>query len=55
MDSLHGVLRAIRGDAKPKRNHLTVFREFIAHLDRAAKRAPRRSVKAAKAKSRGKK
>jgi hypothetical protein len=49
MDTLHSVLRAIRGDAKPRRDHLTVFREFLAHLDRAAKRsAPRRSVKATK-------
>ncbi len=47
MDTLHTVLRAIRGEVKPRRDHLTVFREFLAHLDRAAKRAsPARSVKA---------
>jgi hypothetical protein len=49
MDTLHNVLRAIRGDVKPRRDHLAVFREFLAHLDRAAKRpAAKRSVKGAK-------
>jgi hypothetical protein len=38
MDTLHNVLRAIRGETK-SRGHLTVFREFLGHLDRAAKRA----------------
>jgi hypothetical protein len=32
MDSLHGVLRAIRKPAR--RDHLSVFREFLNHLDR---------------------
>ena len=50
METLHGVLRAIRGEAKPRRDHLKVFREFMAHLDRAAKRGPRRTVKSAKPK-----
>jgi hypothetical protein len=50
METLHGVLRAIRGEAKSRRDHLKVFREFIAHLDRAAKRGPNRSIKNAKAK-----
>jgi len=38
MDTLHTVLRAIRGETK-SRTHLTVFREFLGHLDRVAKRA----------------
>ncbi len=41
MDSLHNVLRSIRRETKAKPDHLTVFREFLGHLDRAAKRARR--------------
>jgi hypothetical protein len=53
MDGLHSVLRPIRGETKSRRDHLDVFREFLDHLDRAArKRAPQRSVKAAKSKAR---
>jgi hypothetical protein len=52
METLHDVLRAIRGEQKPRRDHLSVFREFLAHLDRAGKRAnPPRTLKA---KTRGK-
>jgi hypothetical protein len=36
MDTLHSVLRSIRGDT-PRRDHLDVFREFLDHLDRAAR------------------
>jgi hypothetical protein len=39
MDTLHNVLRSIRSDTKSKPDHLSVFREFLGHLDRAAKRA----------------
>jgi hypothetical protein len=35
MDSLHGVLRAIRKPAR--RDHLSVFREFLSHLDRVGR------------------
>ena len=34
MDTLHTVLRSIRGETKARRNHLSVFREFLDHLDR---------------------
>jgi hypothetical protein len=34
MDTLHSVLRSIRGETKARRDHLTVFREFLGHLDR---------------------
>jgi len=52
MDTLHTVLRSIRGETKSRRDHLDVFREFLDHLDRAARRrAPARSTKAAKGKS----
>ncbi len=42
MDTLHSVLRSIsresKGGGAARRDHLTVFREFLDHLDRAAKR-----------------
>lgn len=38
MDTLHTVLRSIRGETKARRDHLDVFREFLDHLDRAARR-----------------
>ena len=43
MDTLHDVLRSIKSDtrngaAPSRRDHLMVFREFLDHLDRAAKR-----------------
>jgi hypothetical protein len=34
MDTLHTVLRSIRGETKARRDHLHVFREFLGHLDR---------------------
>ena len=53
MDTLHTVLRSIRGETKSRRDHLDVFREFLDHLDRAAKRKPSaRASKSAKSKSR---
>jgi hypothetical protein len=54
MDTLHTVLRSLRpAETKSRRDHLDVFREFLDHLDRAARRrsAPR-SVKAARGKGR---
>jgi hypothetical protein len=50
MDTLHNVLRSIRGETKARRDHLDVFREFLDHLDRAARRraVPPRVTKAAK-------
>ena len=42
MDTLHSVLRSIRpkpmNETKSRRDHLDVFREFLDHLDRAARR-----------------
>ncbi|MCK9917790.1 hypothetical protein MXD81_52495 [Microbacteriaceae bacterium K1510] len=53
MDTLHHVLRSIRGETKARRDHLHVFREFLDHLDRAARRRTHaRSVKSAKARGR---
>ena len=52
MDTLHTVLRSIRGETKSRRDHLNVFREFLDHLDRASRRkSPPRSTKAAKMKA----
>ena len=57
MDTLHTVLRSLRGEQKSRRDtHLTVFREFLDHLDRAAKRKTLpRATKSAKGKGRGRK
>ena len=38
MDTLHTVLRSLRSETKSRRDHLDVFREFLDHLDRAARR-----------------
>jgi hypothetical protein len=38
MDTLHTVLRSLRPETKSRRDHLDVFREFLDHLDRAARR-----------------
>ena len=55
MDTLHNVLRSIRRETKSKPDHLTVFREFLGHLDRAAKRAkrPAKRTKGAKRRAKG--
>jgi len=42
MDTLHTVLRSISGETKnesAKPDHLTVFREFLAHLDEIQRKA----------------
>jgi len=51
MDTLHSVLRSIRGETKARRDHLDVFREFLDHLDRTSRRRhPPRVTKAGKGK-----
>ena len=52
MDTLHTVLRSIRGETKSRRDHLVVFREFLDQLDRAAtrRRMPPRTPKAVRGK-----
>lgn len=38
MDTLHTMLRAIRGETKAqRRDHLAVFREFLGHFDRVGR------------------
>lgn len=40
MDTLHTVLRAIRGETQQqRRDHLQVFREFLTTIDRIGRRA----------------
>jgi hypothetical protein len=45
MDNLHSVLRNIRSEAKGRRDHLAVFREFLGHLDRIGRRTARGTIK----------
>jgi hypothetical protein len=54
MDELHSVLRSLRQGQKahkPHRDHLTVFREFLSHLDRVSKDNASRDVKALRRRS----
>jgi hypothetical protein len=37
MDTLHTVLRSIRGETKARRDHISVFREFLDHLGRISR------------------
>ncbi len=39
MDSLHDVMRSIRPETKSGKDHLSVFREFLAHLDHLQRKA----------------
>ena len=53
MDTLHTVMRTIRGETKSRPDHLTVFREFLDQLNRIGRtRRPRpaRRVKSKRAK-----
>lgn len=46
MDTLHAMLRNMRGETKTKPDHLAVFREFLGHLERLNRKAKRaRSAK----------
>ena len=38
MDPLHTVMRSIRGETKSRRDHISVFREFLDHLERVTRR-----------------
>jgi hypothetical protein len=46
MDGLHSVMRSIRGETKSRRDHLSVFREFLNHLERAARQSAPRAPRA---------
>ena len=45
MDGLHATLAALRTETKSEKDHLTVFREFLAQLDELQRHMP---VKAAR-------
>ena len=51
MDTLHTVMRSIRGETKASRHHISVFRQFLDQLDRIARTRAARAgiVKAGKA------
>jgi hypothetical protein len=55
MDTLHTVLRSLQPDStetKSRRDHLDVFREFLDHLDRAARKRSAPRAKTPRARSR---
>jgi HK97 family phage portal protein len=43
MDRLHSVLKSISGERKSAPDHLTVFREFISHLEKVNRASPTRN------------
>jgi hypothetical protein len=45
MDNLHNAIRTIKGETR-RRDHLTVFREFISQLDRIGRKPPAAARKA---------
>ena len=40
MDGLHATLAALRTETESEKDHLTVFREFLAQLDQLQRHAP---------------
>ncbi len=54
MDTLHTVMRSIRGETKTRRDHLSVFREFLDHLDRVTRQRAGRGGATRSAKPNGK-
>lgn len=50
MDTLHTVLRTIRGETKSRPDHITVFREFLNQLERIN----RKNTRTARTPKRGK-
>ncbi len=56
MDTLHSVLRSIKRETKAetqsRRDHITVFREFLDHLDRVSKRRTAAAPRTAKPQAR---
>jgi hypothetical protein len=53
MDTLHTVLRSIRSETKGRRDHLSVFREFLDHLDRMTRSRKGTATRAPKVKASG--
>ena len=40
MDNLHATLAELRAETKSSKDHLTVFREFLAQLDELQRHMP---------------
>jgi hypothetical protein len=53
MENLQGVLRNIC-ETKPRTDHLSVFREFLNHLDRFGRQPPRKALRRKSARRPGK-
>jgi hypothetical protein len=51
MDTLHTVLRTIRGETKSRPDHITVFREFLNQLERINRTGAKHVTKRGKTKS----
>lgn len=43
MDNLHAALTEVRSETNSTKDHLTVFREFLAQLDELQRKMPVRS------------
>lgn len=43
MDRLHRVLSSIRTETKSTRDHHSVFREFLTHLEAQGRASPKRT------------
>jgi hypothetical protein len=41
MDQLHNLLGSLRAESKPQANPLSVFREFLTHLEQIQRKAAR--------------
>jgi hypothetical protein len=54
MDTLHNVMRSISRETKSRPDHLSVFREFLGHLDRVTKRAAKKPARRKSVKKRTK-
>jgi hypothetical protein len=40
MDNLHAAFASLRPETKSTKNHITIFREFLAQLDELQRHAP---------------
>jgi hypothetical protein len=45
MDDLHAALASVRPETKSTKDHLTVFREFLAQLDQLQRQMPVRPAR----------
>jgi hypothetical protein len=45
MDNLHATLAELRAETKSRKDHLTVFREFLEQLDQLQRHAPAKATR----------